>query len=127
MLDSVLHLAKEQASTAPTEAEREGWQEVVWYLQQEGAFLDDEGEITHPPGFDLYLGSWEATPMIQVAGQRVNVDAFDFDWLPNPHAASVDDFEPHRDQATIELELHVELPKDSDQREALMEFLDGLR
>jgi len=127
MLEDTLYLAREQMQTAPSEAERNAWQDVVWYLQQQGAAISDEDEITHPPGFDLYLGALDATPMIQVAGQRVHVNGFHFDWLPNPHAQSVDDFEPHRETATIELEIHLELPKDSDQRDELMQLLDGLR
>ena len=103
--------------------------DVEHYLVENGAFLDDpeEGEITHPPGIQWYLGAFEATPMIQVAGERIHTEDFQFDWKPNPHAESVDDFEPHRDTAEIELSFQIEIPKDSEEREALMEFLDGLR
>ena len=103
--------------------------DVEHYLVENGAFLDDpeEGEITHPPGMLWYLGAFDATPMIQVAGERIQIEDMQFDWKPNPHAESVDDFEPHRDTATIELEFQVDIPKDSEEREALMEFLDGLR
>ena len=127
MLEDTLFLAREQMNTAPSQAEQEAWEEVVWYLQQQGAAITEEDEITHPPGFDLYLGAFDATPMIQLAGQRIHIENMHFDWLPNSDAASVDDFEPHRETATIELEIQLELPKDSDERDELMQFLEGLR
>lgn len=130
MMQGLLAWVREaQADPDITQDRLDTLRDVEHYLASNGAFLDDEGEgeVTYPPGLNTYIGAFDATPMIQVAGERIHIEDFQFDWKPNPHAESVDDFEPHRETATIEFSVDLELPRDSEQRAELMQFLEGLR
>jgi hypothetical protein len=127
LVQGLLKWARKRSMEAEGPEERAAWQSVEHHLASNGAFLDDEGEITFPPGFTTYIGAADSRPYVQVAGERIHIQDFQFDWKPNPHAESVDDFEPHREEAVLSLEFEVDLPRGSEPREALMEFLEGLR
>jgi len=119
---------RKQLSTE-RESTRQAWQEVEHWLVQNGAFLesDQDAEITHPPGLNLYLGAFEGTPMIQVAGERIAVDDFQMNWEPVPSGRPHDGFNPASESGTIQVDLRLDLPEDSEERQALMEFLEGMR
>jgi hypothetical protein len=127
LVQGLLAWARKRSMEADSSEERTAWMDVEHHLASNGAFIQEDDEITFPPGFTAYIGAADSRPYVQVAGNRIHIQDFDLTWKPNDHAESVDDFEPHREEATLELEFTVDLPRDSEQREALLQFLEGLR
>lgn len=129
MARGLVRVAQEKQREAERESTRQAWQAVEHWLVQNGAFLEsDQGaEITYPPGLNLYLGAFEGTPMIQVAGERIAVDDFQMNWEPAPSGRPHDGFNPAAESGKIRVDLRLNLPEDSEERQALMEFLEGVR
>lgn len=128
MMQDLLEFVREQSRQPDIpEAERTAWKCVEEHLAANGAYIPEDAEITHPPGLNCYIGAADSRPHLQVAGERIHIEDFGFEWKPNEHADSVDDFEPHQEVATIELSFQMELPRDSEEREELLEYLEGLR
>lgn len=129
LVQALLHWVRKQQADADNQDVLNAWRDVEHHLVSNGAYLQEseEREITFPPGLNLYLGASDCRPHIQVAGQRVNVADLHFQWEPNPQDPDADQFEPKTEHASIEIEAHLELPEDSEQREALLQFLRGLQ
>jgi hypothetical protein len=103
--------------------------DVEHWLASNGAFLQDEQEVTHPPGLLAYLDAQQATPFVQVAGERIHIEDLDFQWDPAPPAPEgrYDGFDPQAESGEITFTIELNLPEDSEERQKLMEFLRGIR
>lgn len=130
LAQSVLHWVREQAADPDISQERlDVLRDVEHFLASNGAFIQEDQEITHPPGLLFYVGAFEAQPFVQVAGERIHIEDLDFQWDPDTEGRSAhhEPFEPQGGTGGIELEFTMELEQGSEEREALMQFLEGLR
>lgn len=122
---------EEQADPDISQERLDAMRDVEHYLASNGAFIQEDAdqETTHPPGLLFYVGAFEAQPFVQVAGERIHIEDLDFQWDPmKPSSATAyDGFEPANESGTIELQFHLDLPEDSEERAELMQFLEGLR
>lgn len=129
LVQGLLHWVREQQAEPDIHQERlDALRDVEHFLASNGAFIHDEDEITHPPGLNVYSGAAFCRPHIQVAGERIHVQDFTFQWDPNPPGTSLDEFQavPRDELGEITITMELELPEDSEEREELKQFLEGL-
>lgn len=129
LVQGLLHWVREEQADPEVSQERlDALRDVEHYLASNGAFIQDDGEITFPPGLNVYSGAADCRPHIQVAGERIHVSDYTFQWDPNPPGTSLDEFsaEPRDELGEITITMELELPEDSDEREELKQFLEGL-
>jgi len=99
------------------------------FMASNGAFISDGDEVTHPPGLITYLDAQRFHPFVQVAGERIEIQDLEFQWEPAPDVPEgrYPGFEPAKEKGEISVSITVNLPEDSTERNALMEYLDGGR
>lgn len=122
-------IREEQAEPDISQERLDTLRDVEHFLASNGAFIEEDQEVTYPPGMLAYFDAQQATPFVQVAGERIAIEDLDFTWDPAPPAPEgrYDGFEPQAERGEITITATLELPKDSEEREALMEYLQGLR
>lgn len=128
LMQDMLQMARRESSEADSPDARAAWMDVEHHLAANGAFLKDSGEaeITHPPGMNTYIGAVDGRPHIQVAGERIHIEDFDFQWEPSPDNHDWIHVEPQGERGQITITAELNLPEDSEERDALMEFIQGL-
>lgn len=130
LLQGLLAWVREEQAEPDISQERlDALRDVEHFLASNGAFIQDDQEITHPPGLVAYLDAQQFTPFVQVAGERIHIEDLDFRWDPAPPAPEgrYEGFEPQAEQGKITIEATLELPEDSEERQKLMEYLEGGR
>lgn len=125
----LLQWVREQKADPDISQDRlDAMRDIEEELAARGAWADDDGEITHPPGLNLYWGAMDLRPHVQVAGERIAVEDIDFQWDPAPPApeGKYEGFDPQAEAGEISFSVELDLPEDSESREELMQFLNRL-